>query len=90
LVGEWYKETFSTTVATVVTQFTQYNDSIVTGSTIYNGSSSLPTVDAFRAYSAFTYIPDSDVQSIFGAPLAYGAFVPVLGTETYVSGAGLM
>ncbi|KAJ4411024.1 hypothetical protein N0V91_001397 [Didymella pomorum] len=30
------------------------------------------------------------LPSIFGAPLAYGAFVPVLGTETYVSGAGLI
>ncbi|KAF3041425.1 hypothetical protein E8E11_005035 [Didymella keratinophila] len=42
------------------------------------------------AYTSFTYIPDGDIQSIFGAALVYGGIAPILGTETYVSGAGLI
>jgi hypothetical protein len=73
-IGEWWNTTYSVTTATVITKFTQYNDTVVSQTTTLIDSS--PATDSLS-------IPDL----VFGI---YGTSIPVYGSTLSIPGGPIM
>jgi hypothetical protein len=74
-LGEWYNKSVTATVATVITQFLQYNNTVVTTSTTVFNESAMET-----SALGLGFLLENDI---------YGFVLPLTATMTVISGTTL-